>query len=98
MRRVLGRTPKLPIVPAGNPFLGDFMNPAEAPAAKTHGLLTAIRKTRQSPSADDFQGKLNTTLARRVRNARSEECFSGNRPSLFRLVAKTKRVEMGRAW
>ena len=32
--RVFGRTPKLPIEAAGNPFFEDFMNPAAAPAKK----------------------------------------------------------------
>ena len=34
-RRIFGRAPKLPIGTAGNPFFGDFTNPAGAPTAKT---------------------------------------------------------------
>ena len=69
-RRVFGRTPKLPIGEAGSPFFRDSMSPAEAPSAKTHNLLPAIYKIRQSLISADFQSQVNATLVRRVRKAK----------------------------
>ena len=94
-RRVFGRTPKLPIGTAGNPFFEDFMIPAEAPAAKPHSLLAALYKIRQSSLTADFQSKVNTTPIRRVRHAKTDDFFGEDGCALFRRIAKTKLTRDG---
>ena len=61
-RRVLGRTPKIPIGELESPHFVDFMNPKEAQAAKTHHLLGIIHLIRQESPTADFNGKLNLRL------------------------------------
>ena len=69
-QRVFGRTPKLPIGTIDNPFFEDFMNPVDAPAAKTQNLISTIYEIRQASPKADFRNKTNTTLIRRVRNTK----------------------------
>ena len=61
----------------GNPFFEDFMNPADAPTAKTHNLSSIIFKIREASLKADFQSKLDTSLIRMMGNAKTEEYFSG---------------------
>ena len=74
------------------------MNPAEAPAAKTHSLLLALYKIRKASLTDDFQSRVSNTVARRVRNAKTEELIFGR--TVFFISANRKKQnwqEMGRA-
>ena len=74
-----GRTPKVPIGAADNPYFEDFRNRKEAPTAKTHQLLGAIREIRQSSLNADFSNKLNMSLRRRVLWAKMEDSFYAKR-------------------
>ena len=73
--RVFGRTPEMPICTTDNPHFEDFTNPKDAPTSKNQWLIGVIRKIRHAPPNADFSNKLNTTLNRRVRGAKSEEFF-----------------------
>ena len=64
------RTPKLPIGAARNPFFEDFMNPAEAPIAKTRSVISALFKIRRESLTAVLRSKENTTLTRRVMNSK----------------------------
>ena len=55
------------------------MSPAEAPATKTHGLISVIHQIRQASLNEDFRNELNTALTRRVRNKSEEFCFRWKR-------------------
>ena len=94
-KRVFGRTPKIHIGEIGNPHFDDFANPKDAPTSKTQGLIGVIRKIRHASPNADFSNKLNTTLNRRVRGAKSEEFFLGE--TVFFLSANQKD-EGGSKW
>ena len=74
-KRVLGRTPKIPIGATGNPHFEDFTNPKDSRAAKTHELIGAIRKIRQASLNADFSDKLNSKLHMGFRDTKSGEFF-----------------------
>ena len=65
------------------------MNPAEAPAAKTHNLLSMMFKIRQASLTADFQNKFSTALNRMARNARTEEFFAGE--TVFSISANRRK-------
>ena len=48
-------------------IFGDFTNPVEAPAAKTHHLSGAIYQIRQESRTAYFIGKLNSASQKRIR-------------------------------
>jgi len=93
VQRVFGRTPELPIGAIGNPFFGYFMNQAEAHTAETRNLISAIYEIRHASSKADFRNKLDTTLIRRVRNAKMKNIFRGNQFTLWPQIAKNKEEE-----
>ena len=64
-------------------LFGYFMNPAEAPAAKTHSSLSTFFKIRQASLTADFQSKVNTTLTRMVRYAKTDAFFRGGGGPFF---------------
>ena len=82
-QRVFCRTPKLSIGAIGNPFSGDFMNPVEEPTAKTQNLISTIYEVRQASSKPDFQNKLDTSLIRRVGNAKKRRILFGANSLLY---------------
>ena len=59
----------MPIGKAGDPHIGDFMNPKVAPAAKTHHLLRAVHQIRKASLTADFSGELNYDLEKRLRGS-----------------------------
>ena len=77
-------------------FFDDFMNPAEAPAAKTRIFLSAIYKIRQASLTSDFHSKVNTALARRVGNAKTDDFSYGAVFFISSNRKKTKSTRNGR--
>ena len=89
--RVFGRARKLPIGAFGNPFFEYFMNPLEAPAEKTHNLISIIFKIRQASLKADFQSKMDTPLIRRG-NVKTEEYFLGQ--SVFIYGGESQKIKL----
>ena len=71
------------------------MNPAEAPTAKTHNLISIIFKIREASLEADFQSKLATALIRMLGNAKTENIFLGEQYSLWRRIVKIKLIGNG---
>ena len=71
-QRVSGRTSKMPIGTAGNPYFEYFTTPVEAPTTKTHHLLGMIRQISQASLTADFSGKLNSALQKRIRESKTK--------------------------
>ena len=59
----------------GIPNFEDFMNPKEAPAAKTHHFPAAIQKIRQASLNAEFGDKKNMALRKRVREPGMKNSF-----------------------
>ena len=72
-------TPKMPIGAVWGPHFGDFVNPKEAPAAKTHHFLGMIRQIRKASITADFSGGLNLILDKRLRGSGNGEFSSAKR-------------------
>ena len=66
----------MPIAAVGDPHIVYFMNPVEAPAAKTHHWLGGIRQIRQASLTADFIAQLNLALRKRIRVPKNGEWFS----------------------
>ena len=58
-QRAFAGTPKMPIGAVVAPNFEDFVNPMDAPTAKTHHLLGIIHQIRKASPTADFIGKLN---------------------------------------
>ena len=68
-QRVFGGDTKMPIGAVGNPNYGDFANPKEAAAAKTHHLSGIINRIRKESPTAYFSGELNLNLNKRLRGS-----------------------------
>ena len=71
------------------------MNPADAPTAETQNLISAIYEIRQASLKADFRNKLDTTLIRRVGNAKMENFPRRKRFTLRPQIAKIRKKENG---
>ena len=90
VRGVFGRAPKMQIGTVGNPHFSDFVTPKEAQTTKTHRLLGIIHQIRQSSLTEDFNGKLDFRLNRRVRRSRNGEFSRANRRFSFLPIGQQK--------
>ena len=63
------------------------MNPTDAPSAKTHHLSATVHQIRKASLTDDFSGKLNFALNKRLRESGNSEFSPG--PTVFRSGGKS---------
>ena len=83
----------MPIGAAGSPHFGDFTNPKEDQAAKTHHLPGIIHQIRQSSVTADFNGKSNLS---KYAIATIGKCGVSLRRAAFRL-AENRKTKGGNA-
>ena len=83
-RRVFGRTPKMPIGAAGNPFYNESMNPADSLVARARRVLAELREIQKDSQESDFNGKPNLSLRHQVWGLKSEQVFLGKAVTFIR--------------
>ena len=85
----------MPIAAVGDPHIVYFMNPVEAPAAKTHHWLGGIRQIRQASLTADFSGKLNLSPNKRIRESKMGNSFYAKLCFPYRQIGKRKAKDDG---